>query len=122
VKLTATSVPFILTLEILGSCELRTVTVNEHVLVFPLESFARQVTGVTPTEKVEPFAGVQVTGTGPSQVSIPIGVVQVTDTPPPAVACVMFAGHPVSTGGDVSLTVRVAIELVVLTLPLISTT
>src|SRR5215471_9659439 len=97
------------------------VTVNEQVLAFPLESLARQVTGVTPTANDEPFVGVQLTGRTPSQLSVAFGMFQVTESGPAALACVMFAGQPLSTGGDVSTTVSVAVELVVLALPLVNT-
>nr|WP_242660457.1 hypothetical protein [Bacillus luti] len=49
-----------------------TVTVNEHVAVFPDASVAVQVTGVVPTEKKDPEAGEQEKVT-PGQLSVTVG-------------------------------------------------
>jgi hypothetical protein len=77
VKLITTSFPISLKSVIRGSCALMTVTVNVQELEFPLESFALQVTMVTPSPNIEPLSGAQMTGTAPSQLSTAEGVIHV---------------------------------------------
>jgi hypothetical protein len=97
-----------------GGDESTMVTVNAQVLVLPLESFARQITVVTPLLNLEPLVGVQVTGTAPSQPSIAVGLIQVTTAAqaPVSATLVMFAGHPLNVGGDESTRVSMATALV----------
>jgi hypothetical protein len=89
-----------------------TLTVNPADAVLPRASLAVQVTGVVPTAKVEPEAGVQVTGTLPETRSVAVGAGQVTTAPLVLVAVtVMFAGIPDRTGGVVSTTPTVKVAV-----------
>jgi hypothetical protein len=84
-----------------------TVTENEAVAEFPLESEAERRTVVVPTGKREPEGGAAVTVTGPSTRSLACGRGKLTVAPVAELACrVRFAGIPVKTGGVVSTTCR----------------
>jgi hypothetical protein len=87
-----------------------TVTVKEHVALFPEESVAVAVTVVTPTGKKLPEAGTEATVTF-EQLSVAVGV-KVTTAPqtPRSLNLLMFAGQ-VITGGCVSLTVTLNVQV-----------
>jgi hypothetical protein len=91
---------------ITGASASTTVTVNEHVAVFPDVSVAMQVTVVVPLAKTEPGAGVQTTDAS-AQLSLPVGIVHVTTAlhRPGSVFCTMLLGQPEIVGGTVSVTV-----------------
>lgn len=55
---------------ITGGDDSATVTTNDAVAVFPIESVAAQFTVVVAIANVDPDAGVQITGTVPSRVSV----------------------------------------------------
>jgi hypothetical protein len=103
----------------LSSCRhtSKTVTVKLHVAVLPDASVAVQVTVVAPTGKHEPDGGVQTTTT-PGQLSLAVGGGNMTIKHAGApdahtfwgVTAVTLAGH-VITGGWVSLTVTVNVQL-----------
>ena len=83
-----------------------TVTVNEHVAVLPTASVAVYVTVVGgPIANILP--GVLVDASvAPVQLSVKVGAVQFTTALQEALAfTVMFAGHPLMTGGVISFTV-----------------
>jgi hypothetical protein len=90
------------------------VTVKLHVAVFPEVSVAVQVTVVVPSGTLEPDAGLQATVT-PGQLSEATGAgyVMITLDAPFGVTAVTFAGHMI-TGGCVSFTVMVNVQVAVL--------
>ena len=91
-----------------------TVTMNEHVAVLPAASVAVYVTVVGPLGNVLPGALV-VASVPPVQLSVKVGAVQFTTALQDAVAfTVMFAGHPLITGGVISFTVTINEHVVVL--------
>jgi len=81
-----------------------------HVFVFPLASYASQVTIVMPTAKAEPDAGVHATMGALSQASIAVAL-KMTIAESELVHAIMFAGH-VIIGAVVSITVNVTVSLV----------
>jgi hypothetical protein len=89
-----------------GASASTTVTVNEHVAVFPEVSVAVQVTVVVPFGNADPDAGEQTTEARP-QLSLPVGMVHVTTAlqSPGSVFATMFAGQPERVGGIASVTV-----------------
>jgi hypothetical protein len=92
-----------------------TVTVNRHVLEFPLASVAVTVTVVVPTGKSVPDAGLALTTGEASQLSVAVGSVNVTRALLLEVHTATFAGH-VTDGAIVSTTFTVRIASVVLPL------
>jgi hypothetical protein len=91
---------------ITGASASTTVTVNEHVAVFPDVSVAVQLTVVVPFEKIEPDAGVQTTDAS-AQLSLPVGIVHATTAlhRPGSVFTTMLLGQPEIVGGTASVTV-----------------
>jgi anti-sigma factor RsiW len=87
-----------------------------HVAVWPFAAVAVQVTGVVPTEKVEPEAGEQATVT-PGQLSLAVAM-KVATAPqvPGALLSVWLAGQ-VIVGGCVSVTVTVNEQLPAVIIP-----
>jgi len=80
------------------------VTAKEHCAVFPLLSVAEQVTGVVPTTKVAPLAGVQVKLL-PEQLSLEVKVTCALLHCPGSALATTFV--QIITGYSVSLTVTV---------------
>jgi hypothetical protein len=101
--------PGLLLTEILAGHEVKTgawlsftVTVNEHVLVFPPASVAVNETFVTPIGNVDPLGSPAVCVTMvPAQLSLTTGASQVTMAPhvPAVLGVVILAGQDVNTGG-----------------------
>jgi hypothetical protein len=87
-----------------------TVTVNEHVLTFPLASVAVNVTVVTPTGKAAPEGKPAVWVTiVPGQLSFATGAGHDTTAlhTPELLILVMLDGHDANTGSWLSITVTV---------------
>ena len=95
-----------------GSVSL-TVTVKVQLLLLPAESVAVHVTGVVPVPKVEPVGGLQVTVT-PAQLSVAAGAYPTTCVHRPGALLVAILAGQTTTGGSVSLTVTVKLQLLVL--------
>src|SRR5437762_3268383 len=81
-----------------------TVTVNDAAPILPRASVAVQWTGVAPSPKVVPLAGVHVTGTTPSTVSVAVAV-KLNAAPDAFVASIVAFAGAITTGGTVSVTV-----------------
>jgi hypothetical protein len=87
-----------------------TVTLKLPLATLLLESLAEQFTGVVPTAKAEPEAGVQVTGTLPSTRSLAVAVKDTVAGPRSPIVTVMSAGR-LRAGAVVSTTVTVAVPV-----------
>jgi hypothetical protein len=93
-----------------GSVSL-TVTVKLQLPALPAASVAEQVTVVVPFGKAVPEAGLHVSAPRPGQLSVALVVNETTaEHWPGSVLTTMLAGQ-VSTGGSLSLTVTVKLQL-----------
>jgi hypothetical protein len=88
-----------------------TVTVKLQLDLFPEESVAVQVTGDTPTGKVEPEGGAQLTVVF-GQLSVTVGAgYETTASQRPGLAFAIWFGGQTITGGKISLTVMVKLQV-----------